>query len=214
MQQAWKPERDHLVAAGLAIVVQVFVFGALGSQLLVEVHREHARPLQLQWIAVIPAPPPAVRPDTPAARAPAARANGLPNPSNPPDGATAVSTQAPSLPVHPLEILDAKGSHALTAVYVGQVAQWAEQNPVAIAPGPDPLTRRAAGFSKGPPDRFRMKHQVTPADVAGFVGVLFGGAGYTANPCPEMRRNVNALAQDGDSELLQDELARERSLCW
>lgn len=62
-------------------------------------------------------------------------------------------------------------------------------------------------------ERIRMREAMTAAKVVAGIGQIFGGPGYTTNPCPRIRRNIAALGTGGDSELLQEEVRRHRQFC-
>ncbi len=78
----------------------------------------------------------------------------------------------------------------------------------------DPLRSRRARLPGGTqPARFRMAEPITPAQVAGFIGQLFGGQG---DPCPRVHRNIAGLlttTSDHDRELLTEELRQYRDYC-
>ena len=79
---------------------------------------------------------------------------------------------------------------------------------------PDPLRSRRARLPGGPRrDTFAMREAVTPGDVAGFIGGLFGS--YPP-PCPRVRENIAGLltsTSERDRELLQEELRQQREYC-
>lgn len=72
---------------------------------------------------------------------------------------------------------------------------------------------RPAGFAEARPKRFRERPPPSPAQVVASIGEFFGGPGYSAGPCPRIRRDIAALSTGGDSELLQEALRRERQAC-
>ncbi len=53
----------------------------------------------------------------------------------------------------------------------------------------------------------------TPERVVQAVGVVFGGAGYTTDPCPRVRRNLANLATGTDRALVDEEVRRHRRFC-
>jgi hypothetical protein len=79
------------------------------------------------------------------------------------------------------------------------------------------MRRRSGTSSKNrsrlPKTWFRMRTQVTPERVAQAVGVLFGGAGYTTDPCPRVRRNLARLGTGNERELVDEEVRRLQRLC-
>ncbi|TKS53016.1 hypothetical protein E4582_12485 [Luteimonas yindakuii] len=90
-----------------------------------------------------------------------------------------------------------------------QAQAWSQRQPLRAEFVPDPLRHREAA----PDGRFAMRDPVSVADVARGIGQLFGGPGYTTDPCPRVRRNIGALGSGGNSELLDEELRRLRTLC-
>lgn len=58
-----------------------------------------------------------------------------------------------------------------------------------------------------------MREPISPASVVAGIGKLLGGPGYTTDPCPRIRDNIANLATGGPSELLDEELRRDRQLC-
>ena len=86
--------------------------------------------------------------------------------------------------------------------------------PQADAPGAAvaPWQDRAATLPGRAGGRFRMRRQVSPADVVAGIGRLFYGGGE-ADPCPRNRRNITALQDGRDPAALQQELAFERRHC-
>lgn len=79
---------------------------------------------------------------------------------------------------------------------------------------PDPLRSRRANLPGGDrPDTFAMRRAVSPADVVGMIGGLFGA--YPP-PCPRVRQNIAGLltsTSDRDRKLLQEELRQQREYC-
>lgn len=83
---------------------------------------------------------------------------------------------------------------------------------------PDPLRSRRArlpGGDRG--ERFRMAPSVSPAKkVVSTIGMLFGGAGYAADPCDRIRENIAGLLPDTSPQgrqRLEEELGRDRDHC-
>ena len=77
----------------------------------------------------------------------------------------------------------------------------------------DPFASRNARLPGKQADTFRMRDPISPQAVLRRIGKVFGGAGYTTDPCPQIRENIAGLAPGGDSELLQEELRRQRAYC-
>lgn len=70
------------------------------------------------------------------------------------------------------------------------------------------------------PERFRMRRQITPADVVRGFSQLVGlwPPGYTDSPCPALRRTIDSLSQapslsDLDHALLQDAVQARAHYC-
>ena len=76
----------------------------------------------------------------------------------------------------------------------------------------DPFNRKPMDLP-GQPTRLKIRGRLTLADAVGVVGQLFGGPGYTTDPCPELRKDVNDLSLAGDSAALQDALYYEKRAC-
>lgn len=113
---------------------------------------------------------------------------------------------------------------ASAAVAEPSLAQdhWGSPSPPpASSPGdfsPDPLRSRRArlpGGDRG--ERFRMAPSVSPAKkVVTAIGMLFGGAGYAADPCDRIRENIAGLLPDTSPQgrqRLEEELGRDRDHC-
>ncbi|MCD9098690.1 hypothetical protein LU699_11410 [Luteimonas fraxinea] len=146
----------------------------------------------------------------------------LPPPTPPPSPVPATSNTATPLPAR------APRSSALQAVEVErpsiedaaplptasalleQAGDWARQQAPAADFAHDPLRRRPPPSVDG---RFAMRRSITPEDIAKGIGQLFGGAGYTQDPCPQIRRNIANLGTGGDAELTSEELRRLQQYC-
>ncbi|MCD9007726.1 hypothetical protein LDO31_16090 [Luteimonas sp. XNQY3] len=148
------------------------------------------RPELLIDIAV-PAPTPPVR--ATAAMPPPARAHSV---------LQAVDVETPSAA--------ADAPLPTAAALLEQAGDWARQQVPAVEFSHDPLRRRAQPIADG---RFAMRRSITPADVARGIGQLFGGAGYTQDPCPQIRRNIANLGTGGDAELRAEEIRRLQQFC-
>ncbi len=102
-----------------------------------------------------------------------------------------------------------------TADWQQQARDVAREQGASDAPtfAPDPLRSRRARLPGGERrDTFAMRQAVTPADVAGFIGGLFGAS----PPCPRVRENIAGLLTSTsarDRELLQEELRQQRDYC-
>jgi type IV secretory pathway VirB10-like protein len=137
----------------------------------------------------------------------------VPPPSNPPPAPVrATSGIAAPPPAH------APRSSTLQAVEVASTSiDDTAQLPTATALleqaadfAHDPLRRRPPPTSDG---RFAMRRSLSPEDIAKGIGQLFGGAGYTQDPCPQIRRNIANLGTGGDAELTREELRRLQQYC-
>ena len=157
--------------------------------------------LQVTWIEPPPAPvpPPPVAAGRPDAQPPSPR-RLQPVPVEPADPAVD-DAAAPS------------DRARLGAVFLEQGRQLSRARIDADAFAADPLAHRAAKLPGPGRDRFRMREPVSPERMLRAVGALLAGPGYTTDPCPRVAENIDRLSQEGDSELLQEELRRKRALC-
>jgi len=106
-------------------------------------------------------------------------------------------------------------SGALSAVLIGQARQWAQQQARSEAVHGDAFERANPLSDEFRPTRghFRFREPLSVAVVVDRIGMVFGGAGYEADPCPQNRRNIAELAPQGDSVALQQEVEFERRYC-
>lgn len=94
----------------------------------------------------------------------------------------------------------------------------ASASPVSI---PEALPwARVASRADAAPERFRMRRQITPADVVRGFSQLVGlwPPGYTDSPCPALRRTIDSLSQASslselDHALLQDAVQARSRYC-
>ncbi|HEY5614225.1 MAG TPA: hypothetical protein VIK70_11590 [Lysobacter sp.] len=115
--------------------------------------------------------------------------------ARPPDlAATAAPAGAP-VPARPM-----------TAVYLQQAGQWAQEHPVA-APQVDPFADRRVALRDQAASRFRLKRPVSVADAVAMVGVAFGNPPH---PCVRNPDDVAGYATGGDALALQMALDVER----
>lgn len=158
-----------------------------------------ASAFEVTWIER-PAPAVQPRPAVPAAAQPPV---GRPLPAPTP----ARSLQAVELDAPPIQ---APGPLPDTASLLEQAGAWAREQSPAADFSRDPLRHRPAPSADG---RFAMRRSITPADIAHGIGQLFGGAGYTQDPCPQIRRNIADLGTGGDAELRAEEVRRLQQFC-
>ena len=155
--------------------------------------------LQVAWIdrpatpALPPVPPPP---------APATTARTQPVQSAQPRRLQAVDLPAAASP--------SESSPPDAAALLDQARDWARTQASRPAFTHDPLRRRPPPAADG---RFAMRGPVTPEDIAKGIGQLFGGAGYTQDPCPQIRRNIANLGTGGATELASEEIRRLRQFC-
>lgn len=211
MRETGTLRRDRMIAGVLVIAIHGVLGWGLARQLRVIASTSVAAPpLDVVWIA---APP--LRVDSPSLNV--ARASGANKPvaaSSPRPATTRIETA-----VHPevsASDMSAKpttpaGARPLAAAYIAQAGQWAaQQAPATIS---DPFADRVTTLPGRHADRFRMKPKIGPADVVGFVGQLFAGAGYDPDPCPELRANVERLGLADSAQDRRHAVEMERSLC-
>ncbi len=122
----------------------------------------------------------------------------------PPPAPRAGATPAPAA---------AEASRPLSAVFLEQGAALAREEA-----GHDfrrnPLLDPPPAIAAPPPERIAMKTPLTPARVVAGIGQLFGGPGYSTDPCPRIRRNIGHLRTAGAQDAaLQEELHRHRRFC-
>jgi hypothetical protein len=119
----------------------------------------------------------------------------------------AATTPAPVTPA-----FEAAG-RSMSAVFLEQGRRWAEDAAPIGDFQQEPLAAPEDLVALPKADRFRMRTQVTPERMAQAVGVLFGGAGYTTDPCPRVRRNLARLGTGNERELVDEEVRRLQRLC-
>jgi hypothetical protein len=163
--------------------------------------------LDVVWIEpaqpVAPMPPPA---DVPTQSAPSAMAAV--------HDETSRRTEAPSSSAPTAEaVVDPDPAPALSAVFIEQGSEWVQQQHRPDDFARNPLTHRTVPRAEPRRDRFVMREAITPASVVASIGKLLGGPDYMTDPCPRIRDNITNLATGGPSELLDEELRRDRQLC-
>lgn len=157
----------------------------------------HDSPLQVTWIASTPAATPA-----PPVVAVAPHAPPAPPSSHRPriDPPVQIGPDPPPA-----------ASRTLSAVFLEQGKAIARaQSEIDFTR--NPLTAKPKTLDVAP-SRFRTREPVSVASIANGIGQLFGGPGYTTDPCPRINENIAALGTGGDSELLQEEFRRHKQFC-
>jgi hypothetical protein len=97
--------------------------------------------------------------------------------------------------------------------FIEQGREWARQQHSTDDFARNPLTHRTVPRAEARRDRFAMREPISPASVVATIGKLLNGPDYTTDPCPRIRDNITNLATGGPSELLDEELRRDRQLC-
>lgn len=161
-------------------------------------------PLQVVWID-----PPASRdeldvaPPRPSALPAATAIERPPRAAEAVDSATAVAPASP----------DDLETRSMSAVFIEQGRQLIGQEANEAGFEHDPLAHRVARLPGRPGERIRMHDPMSVAKVVRGIGVLFAGAAYTTDPCPQIRANIANLQTGGDGDLLQEELRRHGAYC-
>lgn len=158
--------------------------------------------LTVTWIErPVPVLPP---PNPPPAAVRATSGTATPPPARAPRSSAlqAVEVESPSI--------DDTAPLPTATALLEQAGDWARQQAPAADFAHDPLRRRPPPTSDG---RFAMRRSLSPEDIAKGIGQLFGGAGYTQDPCPQIRRNIANLGTGGDAELTSEELRRLQQYC-
>ena len=91
-------------------------------------------------------------------------------------------------------------------------ADTSKTDPVRIADN-NPM-RRINPIQVGPPERFRMRGQLLPADIVRIISMgLFWPPGYTDDPCPGLGKAMEMLsgASTERERKLFDDAARQQS---
>lgn len=203
MRRTGESGRDGAVAATVALAVNVMIAWSLQALLSpYDFAVDDQASLQVVLITTAPRRPSVIAPAArPATKAPAAPVADRPLPTS------AVHTRA--IPAPALDIIP---SRPLTAVYLQQARQWAQQHPAQTVPA-DPFANRPVALAQQPGSRFRLSRPVAPADAVAMMGQLFGGAGYTTDDCALIRRRIVGLVAGGDAQAVQQDLDYERRHC-
>lgn len=155
--------------------------------------------LQAVWIVRLP-------PARPADAEPATRRT----PQRAPGPRPSVTRPTEPTPPPLREAAGTDGARPMSAVYLLQARRNATD---AVVPAPrDPFEDRHSRLPGEGSARFRMKSPTSVAGVVSAVGGMFG-ARDPDEPCREHRRNIGAMALDGDSAALQHQLEYERRFC-
>lgn len=192
----------QVIAWAWVVVVHAGLFWLLG---LHERSGEQASNEARMRLVFLPRrePLPAPSPRPPASTAPP-RLQVLPGPAAPP-----AATAGPT-PATPTTGITA----AIDTRLREPGAAWTHDAVPQPSFAPDPLRDRRAQLPGGErPETFRQRDPIAPADVVGFIGMLFGDPGP---PCPRIKRNLahlSAATSDHDRELLEEEFRRDQKYC-
>lgn len=204
MQMTGRSDGDRMIAAAVALVVNGLIAWQLQALLSPQPMTVDAASASLQvvWIAAVPRRAIVAAP----AQDHAAKGHQSPVNDRPPEARVRPEVAPPELPA------DLTPTRPMTAVYLQQARQWAQQHPVATAPA-DPFANRPVPLTDQAASRFRLKRQVSVADAVAMVGELFGGAGYTTDDCRLIRGRIVGLVAGGDEQAAQQDLDFERRHC-
>lgn len=194
---------ERAVAWSLVVVVHVSLLWWLARPIEQDVHPD-AGALQIHWIEraapIARVLRPRASPSPPrrqAARAP------------PPARSAQLDAALPPGPVSQ----EVERPQPMSAVFIEQGRRWAEaQAPIGDF-SRNPFARREDLVAAVKADRFRMREAITPDRVVRQIAVLFGGPGYTTDPCPRVRGNLANLTTGTDRNLVEEEVRRLRRLC-
>lgn len=202
MAGAGKPDGDRLVAAAVVIVLHLLFWRVLQRTVTTPTAATPAaEALQVHWVA----------PPVPSPRPPTAAPSPVP-------GTRATAPRKPAAsPRHgpmtgPGTGREPSPRRGLSAVFIEQALAASAERAGELFTR-DPFADRRANLPGVEADTFRMREPPSLQGALRAVGKLFGGPGYTTDPCPRIRENLNDLSQDGDNALLQEELRRKRAYC-
>lgn len=208
MHRPGKDRHDRVVAGAVVIVVHALLAWTAHKLLRSAPPIATAVETQLYWI--VRAPPPAA--PAPPARSEPVRPQALPG-----RAATAarraLAPAAPaSAPASPAAAPPAGSDPpaGLSAAFVDQARRQADRGLSFAAR--DPFARAAPALPGAGVERFRMAAPRSPQSVLRSIGRLFGG-GDPAAPCRELGRQIEEMAQDGDSPALQEAYASHQRWC-
>lgn len=198
MQTTRTSERDGAVAVAAALMVNALIAWQLHSLLAPAspgaAGAEAPTALQVVWIAAIPRRAKLAAASTHPRIATAQAAPVIDRPRQVPPR-TALAATAAATP-----------ARSMTAVYLQQASQWAQDHPVTTTPG-DPFANRRVPLRDQAPSRFRLKRPLSVADAVAMVGVAFGNGPH---PCERNPDDVAGHATGGDALALQMALDVDR----
>ncbi|WP_064747957.1 hypothetical protein [Lysobacter antibioticus] len=207
MHSPGKDRHDRLVAGAIVVIVHALLAWTAHKLL------RHAPPIatavdtQLYWIvrAPPPAPPPPARNEPRRPQAPARRSTAAASAIVPPASGPIDPFPAPAVPA-----AASAPASGLSADFVDQARRQADRGLSFAAR--DPFARAAPALPGAGVERFRMAAPRSPQSVLRSLGRLFGG-GDPAAPCRELNRQIEEMAQDGDSPALQEAYASQQRWC-
>ena len=207
MRETRKLATDRVFAWVMVAFVHALLGLGLIRMLAIKRAPEPDSTLQLVWISVPATPASPARP-LPADNATDPASSRARPAAAPPKTAVSGAVAGVASSTDPIEAQPG----SLSAVFVDQARQWARQQEPMEFGTVAPFDRKSIDLP-GQPTRLKIRERLTVADAVGVVGQWFGGAGYTTDPCPELRKDVNDLSLAGDSDALQDALYYEKRAC-
>lgn len=201
MQSTRTSRRDGAVALATALMVNALIAWQLQSLLAPAspgaAGADAPTALQVVWIAAIP------RRDTLVAAPTHPR---IASPHIPPVIDRPRQGRARTNLAATAAAADPTPARSMTAVYLQQAGQWAQDQPLATAPA-DPFANRRVPLRDQAASRFRLKRPLSVADAVAIVGVAFGNGPH---PCERNPDDVAGHATGGDALALQMALDVER----
>lgn len=207
MRETRKLDTDRVFAWVMVAFVHALLGLGLIRMLAIKRAPEPDSTLQLVWISVPATPASPARP-IPADNATDPASSRARPAAAPPKTEVSGAVAGVASSTDPIEAQPG----SLSAVFVDQARQWARQQEPMEFGTVAPFDRKSIDLP-GQPTRLKIRERLTVADAVGIVGQWFGGAGYTTDPCPELRKDVNDLSLAGDSDALQDALYYEKRAC-
>lgn len=200
MQTAGTSRGDGVIAVVVALVVHALIAWQLQALLAPPPGAgvdDATAALQVVWIAAVPRRAVAV---VAAVQQPGPQARTSPVVARPSQLQAQPDLAATEAATDPAPV------RSMTAVYLQQAGQWAQDHPIAAAPV-DPLARRRIALAEQPASRFRLKRTVSMADAVAMVGVAFGNPPH---PCVRNPDDLAGYATGGDALALQMALDVDR----